>query len=669
MSAGRLQGGLVLLALALALLLPARESLAVDVVRLGHLMAGDTFGYGVTASGLIVGESEDNLGRSLAFIWTPDGGMLALANTLGGVDSVARGVSADGSLVVGYANTGAADHAVYWDTAGVLHDIHDGALALNSDAYAISSDGKVIVGEYQDLASRSQSYYWTSILGMVKINPVAGDTESSACAVNSDGTVIVGDSGTAASGIAYRWTASSGIATSLGVIDAFGGTSASIANGVSADGSVVVGSSTSATTLFAAYRWTQETGMVDLGSLGGFWSEALAVSDDGEIVVGYSMNGDAESEGFIWTGLGMRSVNAMLADAGVDMNGLTIEECSDISGDGSTIVGTGLDASGAYATYLIRETGITTPDALNRSLSELSAVASDISYMAMGTMRGLMDQADHLPAPGSVRFWLTGSLLGDASLPGKDKGGEGGIGITADFASGLTLGTGLFLGRRSVDTKYGGSQVSSMFGPGVYLSYAPEPYGWRFKLGALYERASLELDRGYPNGGGTSVARGATDGDVFSLSGHLGWVHPLTNTLSVQPYLEYDLQTMILDAYTETDTPFPVHYNQRRSVMNKTRLGAELRSSPRDDLDLWGWAAWSHRYEDKGPSMDGYLVGLNDFSFDGGTIDKDWGEIGAGLKYRPVGGVSLYSRMTIAVGNDHYAAPDAALTSGISWEF
>lgn len=659
---------LTVAAILLIIIATAGQASATEIVQPGHLVAGDTYGYNVTASGVIVGDSEDGAGQPIAFRWTQDGGLVALG-TLGGAYSYASGVSGDGLIVVGSSEDGAGrDRAYYWTQATGMADL--GTLGgADSAAYAISSDGQVIVGYAQDGAANIHSFYWTQAGGMIKINPLAGGAGSMAYSVTQDGTVVVGVSDNGASDEAYRWSAAGGT-VGLGVIAPFfGALSHSEAYGVNADGSVVVGASTSATTISTSFRWDAATGMVDLGTLGGPTSAAYAVSDDGNIIVGISDNADGVSEGYVWTSLGMRSINGMLRDAGVDMTGLFVHEAQDISGDGSTIVGNGVDANGAVATFLIRDAGITTAASLNDSLGDLSAVASDISYMAMGTMRSIMDQADHLPMPGTTRLWLVGSLLGSASVPGNDKGGEGGFGISTTLSDGLVLGTGLFMGRRNVDTKHDGSQVSNMFGPGAFLSYAPDPYGWRAKLGALYERASLELNRGYANGAGSTVASGSTEGHVFSLSGHLGYVHPLTPVLAVQPYLEYDLQGTILDAYTETDTPFPVHFNERRDVMNKTRLGAELRCSAWETLELWAWGAWSHRFEKRGPSMGGYLVGLSEFSYGGGLVDRDWAEIGGGFKYRPSERAEVFSRITCALGNDRYAAPDAAMNTGISWSF
>jgi probable HAF family extracellular repeat protein len=49
-----------------------------------------------------------------------------------------------------------------------------------------------------------------------------------------------------------------------------------------------------------AFVWTHRTGMVDLGTLGGFGSAAQAVSDKG-IVVGNSQTATGENHAFAWT--------------------------------------------------------------------------------------------------------------------------------------------------------------------------------------------------------------------------------------------------------------------------------------------------------------------------------------------------------------------------------
>ena len=654
----------VLIAVPLVLWTPGGPAHADSITNLGNLGGIPmTTANGISANGLIiVGSSNDTLLDFQAFYWSAATGMVGLGD-LGGNDGEAMAVNSDGSVIVGVSVNGAGnDEAFRWEN-NVMTGL--GALVPNVDSMAmgVSRDGSVVVGVSENGAGNDEAFRWENNV-MTGLGTTAGRTDSDAYGVSRDGLVVVGAVSNGNNDrLAYRWEG--GVMTSLGTL----GGLESYSNAVNADGSVVVGVSDNIAGNSVAFRWTQATGMVGLGTLGGLESDANAINKDGSVVVGFSKNSDGDDEGFVWTDMGMVSINDMLSDSGVDMTNYWVSEATGVSADGTTISAIGETPATAFAAFLIRAGGITTTEALNQSLGELSAVASDISYMAMGTMRGIMDQADHLPDPGTARLWMVGSLLGDTSIPGSDMGGEGGFGISLPLSDSLILGTGMFMGRRDVDTKYDGSQVSSMFGPGAYLSYAPAPYGWRAKVGALYEHASLELNRGYPNGGGTAVAKGSTEGHVFSLSGHLGYIHPLTPVLAVQPYVEYDLQATILDAYTETDTPFPAHFDQRKDVMNKARLGAELRCSKWENLDLWGWGAWSHRFDDKGPSMEGYLIGLSDFSYGGGTIDKDWAEVGGGVKYRPSERTEMFSRVTFALENQHYAAPDVALNTGVSWSF
>src|SRR5262245_481844 len=76
-----------------------------------------------------------------------------------------------------------------------------------------------------------------------------------------------------------------------------GGTVRSDATAVNADGTVVVGTSNSELGP-QAFRWTQQTGMVGLGTLGGtpFHSAARAVSGDGRVVFGASIAPDDDND-------------------------------------------------------------------------------------------------------------------------------------------------------------------------------------------------------------------------------------------------------------------------------------------------------------------------------------------------------------------------------------
>ncbi len=107
-----------------------------------------------------------------------------------------------------------------------------------------------------------------------------GFGSSSMIGVSGDGSVAVGQVSDGINTLPVLWTLGGGL-HSLGKIP---GSSGHAARAASFDGSVIVGQSGQ-----RAFRWTQDTGMVDLGTFAddnlGFAS-AWGVSDDGSTVVG-----------------------------------------------------------------------------------------------------------------------------------------------------------------------------------------------------------------------------------------------------------------------------------------------------------------------------------------------------------------------------------------------
>jgi probable HAF family extracellular repeat protein len=122
--------------------------------------------------------------------------------------------------------------------------------------------------------------------------------------VNADGIIIVGkaqhgDTGPLAGRThAVAWEVGlDGITTAID-LGTLGGTS-SEAVAVSADGSVIVGEAKNADGDFHAASWVNEK-ITDLGTLGGDYSEAVAVSSDGSVIVGHSANTNEDDRAFIY---------------------------------------------------------------------------------------------------------------------------------------------------------------------------------------------------------------------------------------------------------------------------------------------------------------------------------------------------------------------------------
>jgi len=154
----------------------------------------------------------------------------------GGSYSVPAGISADGTVVVGRADSPPRVRGFHWTTGGGLEVIPDAVGTMVGGAVGVSGDGLVVAGNGLDAAARPSGYRWTAVGGIVWLPqlPPATASGSEAAAVSGDGSVVVGTSFGGAGPQSVRWTGA--VPAVLGVLP--GGTS-SEARGVSHDGSVV----------------------------------------------------------------------------------------------------------------------------------------------------------------------------------------------------------------------------------------------------------------------------------------------------------------------------------------------------------------------------------------------------------------------------------------------
>jgi len=330
-------------------------------------------GYGYTASG------------GQAYRWTRSGGLEALGVLLSGDDSHGAAISADGAVVVGLSRSrmpdggwflGApfAEEAFRWTEGSGMTGLGHlpGSTLQSSYAWAVSADGSVVVGQSY-VSAGYQAFRWTAAAGMTGLPLLPGKDSTGAAGVSADGSVVVGFAYDHASIIfpapsshllaqAFRWTESGGT-VGLGFLP---NDSASSAAAVSADGRVVVGRSWIAQgpswlpyqETHRAFRWSESEGMVGLGAIpGGNFSEALAVSADGSVIVGESgFYGEVTftQEAFIWTADdGMRKVKDVLVnDFGLDLAGWNLWRATAVSADGRTIVGTGVNPDGQTEAWM-----------------------------------------------------------------------------------------------------------------------------------------------------------------------------------------------------------------------------------------------------------------------------------------------------------------------------
>lgn len=300
---------------------------------LGTFGGSTSMAYGVSADGsVVVGEADTAQNETVrAYCWTVSGGMHEIG-TLGGSRSSARAVSADGTVVVGQSGTAQNQlRGFRWTEAGGMENL--GSLGgVNTLPEGVSANGEVVVGTADMSGLGTRAFRWSRSAGIVALDPFAAGAHDA----SADGSVIVGyyqNPSSSQNNGAFSWTQGEGFQ----FLGRLAGTFA-IARGVSDDGTVVVGFSEFPVFSARAFRWTASTGMQNLGTLGGSSSAASDISANGLVVVGTSENAQSQTRAFRWTSAGgMQELGTL----GGDMS-----EALAVSADGSVIVGVSTNALG-----------------------------------------------------------------------------------------------------------------------------------------------------------------------------------------------------------------------------------------------------------------------------------------------------------------------------------
>ena len=261
-----------------------QSSLATHVSANGSVIAG----FGVLTSGDVS-----------PFRWTKAGGAVALG-TLKATSVSLRGMSDDGSVIVGNATVNATNQSFIWRATDPLSlnmlpalDGDDLTLVLG-----LSPDGSTAIGD--SLKTGAHRVRWKNSGKPVLLNPLDPVATSSSCGVgpintctsmSSDGSVIYTQQG----GIAQRWTAAKGLEALPGL--ASKGNCVALSPrlprydwipGVCVGPPVAVvwddhGQATPLETLLATFGVTAT-------ELTGVRTEVLAVSDSGDTILGDHLN-------------------------------------------------------------------------------------------------------------------------------------------------------------------------------------------------------------------------------------------------------------------------------------------------------------------------------------------------------------------------------------------
>ena len=592
---------------------------------------------GVSADGsVVVGEWQNVAGYREAFTWEPPGLAVGLGIPPGYVLSVARAVSGDGAVVAGTImalppGSTPVSRAVVWK-ASVMTNLGTAPGFDSSDARALSSDGSIVVGSLSGGVAR-EAFRWKDGV-MTPLGSLNPGGSSVANGVSGDGRVVVGQSWTGAGSEAFRWTSDDNRMVGLGRL---GGTG-SVASAVSADGGVIAGSSEyDGTGAQMAFIWKDGV-MTGLGTLGGRNSTGNAISGDGRVVVGTSRASSGALTAFRWSqNTLMLSVGDWLARAGVNTGGWHFAEASAANRDGSVVVGYG-DLNGATTAFLARvsATGNGVLSDLGEFNSTLGRIGATAPQMLAGMTVMAMSGAHHRPLvdsglPGNACAWGT---VDSARQP------ETGLrmnleeaGACADLGP-VRLGAGV----GHAQGRQGGAPADEARYRGDYLVVeggVRTATGLAATLIAQYGRWNGRLTRAYRNGAVLDASTGESTAESVAVRGRVDWFDAVRlGEWALSPFVSLGRERHRQDAYTETGGGFPAYFDVRAKRADELRAGATVRTAlgPATDLRLTGEAI--HRREPEGSGITGKVLGLWSFAFRDTARSETSRKFGAELDHR-----------------------------------
>ena len=164
-----------------------RWTLATGTQYLGNLGGSDTRAYGVSADGsVIVGSTHSN--QTEPFVWTAGTGMVLLASPTSAHWGEARSVSRDGSIVVGSSLGSGFSYALRWVTPTEFHSL--GSPLQAAEAFGVSDNGNVVIG-YD--GAQSQGFRWSpwTKLGYTYCLPAVINSTGCAGRINAVGSDVV----------------------------------------------------------------------------------------------------------------------------------------------------------------------------------------------------------------------------------------------------------------------------------------------------------------------------------------------------------------------------------------------------------------------------------------------------------------------------------------------
>ena len=216
---------------------------------------------------------------------------------------ISGALSSDGRYAAGYFDTPLGNSGFRWSLAGGFEDLGrpaGGETYRNAYVRGISGDGSKVVGQGND-GSTPGAYVWQPGMGVTAPTLPYANIIS----VSSDGSTYAGVGPGSGAGTVRSWRTVNGVSTDLGLVP---GSVWTAAYGMSDDGRTITGYAAFPGSPFLPVRpmiWTEGAGIAELplpeGSVSGF---GQAVSRDGGTIVGNGSSLTDSEVPFVWTAAG-----------------------------------------------------------------------------------------------------------------------------------------------------------------------------------------------------------------------------------------------------------------------------------------------------------------------------------------------------------------------------
>lgn len=524
-------------------------------------------------------------------------------------------LSNDGSVAAGESlGSDGLLHAVKW-TGGTLVDL---GVVSNGDTTSqdISGDGSTVLVKNGLTFALHRDNTLTTVTGL----DVAAKK-----GLSYDGSVLVGAGN-------YGWSHAvrivNGVVSDLGVLSGY---DASAAEFVSQDGEVVVGNIYKAgvPSTLHVFRWQDGT-MDDLGALGdGTYIVANAISGDGNYIVGRAAIDvdNSDYRAFYWDADGgLRTVESLLTDAGLDIQGWTLREAYGVSDDGGTIMGVGGhgEHDGLWWARCVTETSCVVID-------QKTAAASFASLAAAGETSNLfLDDTLATTVDATASAGPNGSVFAVGQVD-TDPSHAGGLGVS--FRPFDTVTAGIAVATGTIDTPLAFDGRSLFTGTTATVAVASNPSMGLFWQGAAtVGQFDGSVERGYLNGNTPATSSGETSATGWGAMALLGWrFAEIMPSTSFSPYLSYSVASTAYEGWTETSGPLPASFSAFTTTTQLFRAGASFDHAWDNGASASLGLAYVHRASDGG-TISGAIPSVLTLSVDGATGEADWVELSLGAR-------------------------------------